>query len=69
MEMKEMEKKSVLGNVCTIVGFIVVMSLLMKILGGLLGFTLHILIPMALVVWLVRFIFVGNDRRSRHYYR
>ena len=69
MEMKDMERNSILGNVLTIVGFVVVMSLLMKILGGLLGFTLHILIPMALVVWLVRFIFFGNRRNHTQYYR
>ncbi|MBP1042989.1 hypothetical protein I6N95_18400 [Vagococcus sp. BWB3-3] len=62
-----MEKNSTLTTVLTIVGFIVVASLLMKVLGGILGFALHILIPMAIVVWLVRFIF--GDRKQKQYYR
>lgn len=63
-----MEKNSTVTTVLTIVGFIIVASLLMKVLGGLLGFALHILIPMALVVWLVRFIF-GDRKQKQHYYR
>lgn len=63
-----MEKNSTVTTILTIVGFIVVASLLMKVLGGILGFALHILIPMAIVVWLVRFIF-GDRKQNRQYYR
>ncbi|MBE9388319.1 hypothetical protein [Vagococcus salmoninarum] len=61
-----MEHTSIWSKILTVIGFIFVASLLMSILGGIIGFALHVLIPMALVVWLVRYIFSG---RQRHYYR
>ncbi len=42
---------------CTVVGFIIVTGLLFTMLGGLIGFTIHIILPLMFVVWLSRFFF------------
>lgn len=55
-------------NILSIIGLIVVLSLLVKLIGGLVFFVLKFLLPIILIVWLVRCL-VPEKAVKRRYYR
>ncbi|MGY3750037.1 hypothetical protein [Vagococcus acidifermentans] len=59
-------RQSTWSNIFAIIGLIVIGSLLFSLVSGLLMFALKILIPVALVVWLVRYI-SGSHNRNNYY--
>ena len=62
-----MYNSSPIKNILAIVGFIVVFSFLSQLLGGILFFVLKFLIPIALILWLVRYLSGNNHNRYNRY--
>ncbi|MGC6769101.1 hypothetical protein ACYSNR_09670 [Enterococcus sp. LJL128] len=67
-----MNNKSLVVNVLTLIGLFfaagIILSMVMGIVGSLLWFAIKILIPVAVIVWLVRLV-SGNSGNNRRYYR
>lgn len=60
-----MRYSSPLQTILTVIGFFVVFSIAISLFSGLLVFAIKILLPIALIVWLIRSI-SGNNQRPRY---
>ncbi len=63
-----MRYSSPIQTILAVIGFFVVFSIFISIFSGLLFFALKIILPIALIIWLIRSI-SGDTSRNRRYYR
>jgi lysylphosphatidylglycerol synthetase-like protein (DUF2156 family) len=66
-----MRQRSTLSNILLLVLVLIVggffLSLFVSVLSGILWFAIKVLIPIAIIVWLVRLI-TGRSNNNRRYY-
>lgn len=62
-----MNQSSSVKTILSIIGFIVVFSFLMRLLGGLLFVALKFILPIALIVWGIRAIRGDNQNQYKRY--
>nr|WP_270344507.1 hypothetical protein [Enterococcus thailandicus] len=66
-----MGQKNILGKVFLLILFLIIassiISLFVGLLSGFLWFTIKLLIPLAIAIWLVRLI-TGTSGNNRRYY-